>query len=191
MTRRPFALLAIVASLALAACGNEPVEEGDFQSENAQVAETEGIYVTVDEVKYQVQLSKQLNLLLEDDRSYLQDVAPGARDLGRDEEWFGVWLLAQNYSDEDKLAASDFEIVDTQEKSYVPVVIGEDNVWAYRPATIGSKETLPDSQSPARDRFPNGGLLLFKVKQESLNNRPLELSIRGGDGERAIVNLDV
>lgn len=190
MTRRLFALLAVAASLAVAACGNEEVEEGQYQSENAQVAETEGIYVTVDKIKYQVQLSKQLNLRLEDDRSYLQGVGGRNAQLGSDEEWFGVWVLAQNYADEAIQSASDFEIIDTQERAYVPVTMGDENLWAYRAKVLESKETIPDSQSPARDRFPNGGLLLFKVKRESLNNRPLELNIRGQE-DRAIVNLDV
>jgi hypothetical protein len=190
MTRRPFALLAIAASLFVAACGNEAVEEGQYQSENAQVAETEGIYVNVDEVKYQVQLSKQLNPLIDDDRSYLEDVSPGVAELADDEEWFAVWILAQNYNDEAKMSASDFEIVDTQEKAYTPVVLGEGNTWAYRARNIGPNETLPGSNDPARERSPNGAMLLFKVKQESLNNRPLELVIRGAEND-AIVNLDV
>ena len=201
MTRRLALLLSIVASLALAACGNEELENEQFQSENAQVAETEGIYVTVDGVKYQVQLSKQLNPLDQGDRGYLTGVNT---ELNPDEEWFAVWVLAQNYAEPceegkesteehpcgDIQSASDFEIVDTQEKSYVPVTIGEDNPWAYRPEVIGTKETLPGSEAPARERFPNGSMLLFKVKRESLNNRPLELNIRGQE-DRAIVNLDV
>ena len=201
MTRRLALLLSIVASLALAACGNEEIENEQYQSENAQVAETEGIYVTVDGLKYQVQLSKQLNPLDDGDRDYLKGVNTK---LNPDEEWFAVWLLAQNYAEPcedgkesteeqpcgDIPTASDFEIVDTQEKAYVPVPIGEENVWAYRPRALGTKETLPDSEAPARERFPNGAMLLFKVKRESLNNRPLELNIRGQDG-RAVVNLDV
>ena len=55
---------------------------------------------------------------------------------------------------------------------------------------IESEETLPDADDPQRERFPNGAMLLFKVKRESLNNRPLELNIRGQE-DRAIVNLDV
>lgn len=190
MTRRLFALLAIVASLALAACGNEEIENEQYQSENAQVAETEGIYVTIDDLKYQVQLSKQLNPLLPEDRGYLQFVSGAAKTLDPDEEWFAVWLLVQNYADEPIQAASDFEIVDTQEKTYTPVVVGEANEWAYRPQLIQPKETLPGSNEPARERFPNGSVLLFKVKRESLNNRPLELNIRGQEG-RGVVNLDV
>src|SRR3712207_562189 len=99
-------LLALVSCLALAACGNEEIEEGQYQSENAQAAETEGIYVTVDEMKYQVQMSKQLNPDLIDDRAYLQGVSPASRDLAADEEWFAVWILAQNYADHPIQAAS-------------------------------------------------------------------------------------
>jgi hypothetical protein len=187
--------LAVVASFALAACGNEPHEPGTLQSENAQVAETEGIYVDVDGLKYQVQLSKQLNPLLPDDRDYLKGVSPGQADLNPDEEWFAVFILAQNYQDEPVMAASDFEIVDTQENKYTPVVIGEDNVWAYRAREIDAKdgplpEELPNSNSPARERQPNGALLLFKLKRFSLDNRPLELNIRGSEND-AVVNLDV
>jgi hypothetical protein len=187
MTRRLALLLSIVASLALAACGNEPIENEQYQSENAQVAETEGIYVTVDEVKYQVQMSKQLNPQMVADQGYLKGVNGTLAD---DEEWFAVWVLAQNFAEEDIQAAADFEIADTQEKTYVPVTIGEENEWAYRPRIIEAGESLPDADDPQRERFPNGAMLLFKVKRDSLNNRPLELNIRGQD-DRAIVNLDV
>jgi hypothetical protein len=183
-------LLCLAASLALAACGNEPHEPGTLQSENAQVAETEGIYVDVDELKYQVQVSKQLNPLLPDDRDYLRGVSPAQRELGPDEEWFGVFILAQNYTKEPIQSASDFEIVDTQENKYIPVVIGEENLWAYRPRVLEPKETLPGSNQPARERQPNGSLLLFKLKRFSLDNRPLELNIRGSEND-AVVNLDV
>ena len=40
------------------------------------------------------------------------------------------------------------------------------------------------------ERQPNGSLILFKLKRFSLDNRPLELTIRGQEN-RAIVNLDV
>jgi hypothetical protein len=193
--RTALILLALVASSALAACGNEPHEPGTLQSENAQVAETEGIYVDVDGLKYQVQLSKQLNPLLPDDRDYLKGISPAQAELRPDEEWFGVFILAQNYEKEAVQAASDFEIVDTQENKYTPVVVGEENVWAYRARAIPGRdgplpETLPDSNSPARERQPNGALLLFKLKRFSLDNRPLELNIRGSEND-AVVNLDV
>ena len=195
MTRRLAVLLALVASFALAACGNEPHEPGTLQSENAQVAETEGIYVSVDELKYQVQLSKQLNPLDDHDAAYFADISPAQRRLRPDEEWFAVFVLVQNYADHPIQASSDFEVVDTQEKKYTPIVIGEGNEWAYRPAVVPAKdgplpETLPVVDTPAQMRFPNGSMLLFKLKRDSLDNRPLELNIRGQEND-AVVNLDV
>jgi hypothetical protein len=187
MTRRLLVLLALAASLALAACGNAEQENETYQSENAQVAETEGIYVTVDHLKYQVQMSKQLNPALPGDRPYLTGVKSK---LDRDEEWFAVFVLVQNYADHAIQSAGDFEIADTQENTYVPVPIPDENDWAYQPANLQPNETLPGSDDPARERFPNGGMLLFKVKRFSLDNRPLELTIRGLE-DRAIVNLDV
>lgn len=187
MTRRLLVLLVLAASLAVAACGNAEQENETYQSENAQVAETEGIYVTVDDLKYQVQMSKQLNPALPGDAPYLNGVKTR---LDRDEEWFAVFVLVQNYAEDAIQSANDFEIADTQENTYVPVPIPDENTWAYRPAELQPRETLPDSNDPARERFPNGGLLLFKVKRFSLDNRPLELTIRGLE-DRAIVNLDV
>ena len=191
--RRPFVLLMTLACLALVACGQEESEEGEYQSESAQLAETEGIYVTVDDLKYQVQLSKQLNPQLIDDRDYLKGVSGLSRDLGPEEEWFAVFMLVQNYAKEPIKAASQFVIVDTQENEYRPVAVDADeNIFAYRPEVVQPKETLPNSNAPARERQPNGSLILFKLRRESLDNRPLELVIRDPEsGEQAIVNLDV
>ena len=181
----------LIAALGLAACGSEH-EEGEYQGESAQLAETEGIYVDVDELKYQVQTSKQLNPLLPDDKSYLSGLSDLGRELATDEEWFGVWMLVQNYAEEPIQTADDFIIVDTQENEYRPVFLGEENDWAYRAKRLEPKETLPGSNEPARERSPNGSLLLFKLKRRSLDNRPLELVIRSRrTGEQAIVNLDV
>jgi hypothetical protein len=191
MIRRLSLLLMLVAALGLAACGQESNEEGEYQSESAQLAETEGIYVDVDELKYQVQVSKQLNPLLTDDKAYLMGLNDLGRELGPDEEWFGVWMLVQNYGEEAIQSADEFIVVDTQENEYRPVFLGEDNIWAYRAKRLEPKETLPGSNEPARERQPNGSLLLFKLKRQSLDNRPLELVIRGDSGEQAIVNLDV
>ena len=191
--RRPFVLLVLLlAATAAAACGVES-EVGEYQGENAQVAETEGIYVTVDELKYQVQISKQLNPRLIDDRDYLKGVSALSSRLKPEEEWFAVFMLVQNYSEKAIRTASQFVIIDTQENEYRPVAVDTNqNVWAYKPEVIQKNETYPDSNAPARERQPNGALILFKLRRESLDNRPLELVIRSQEsGEQAIVNLDV
>ena len=192
---RPLAVLLSVASVfVLAACGanDQPTQRNEsYQSVNAQVAETEGIYLEVEEMKYQVQISRQLNVGLVDDKDYIAGLSPADRRLGKDEEWFAVFMRVENEVDETKPNAVDFEIKDTQENVYRPVRFGPDNVWAYRPTMVPARELYPNTNSPAGERAPYATLLLFKVRRFSLDNRPLELTITGREGQQAIVNLDV
>ncbi len=190
---RPLVLLVCaLLALGVAACGNEPQEEGTYQSENAQVAETEGIYIELSEVKYQVQISRQLNPLLVDDRDYFQGIRRSDLDLADDEVWFGVWMRVENESEETIKTASRFTIVDTQENEYVPIAIDRRNAFAYQAGTVEGLELYPNPDSPAGERPPYASLILYKLKRFSLDNRPLELIIDDpAGGERGIVNLDV
>ena len=190
---RPIALLlAALLAFGASACGQEAQDPGGFQTENAQVAETEGIYLEIGEMKYQVQLSRQLNPLIVADQAYFEGVAEEDLELEDDEVWFGIWMRVENESEEPQRAASSFTIVDTQENEYVPVPIGEPNPFAYRARTVEGQALLPDTDGAAGERPPNGALILFKLKRFSLDNRPLELKVgdpAGGPG--AIVALDV
>jgi len=184
--------LALVASLVLAACGQEAQDRGGFQTEIAIVAETEAIYIDLDGLKYQVQVSRQLNPGLVDDRDYFAGLPADARQLSDDEEWFGVWMRAENNEEMPHRLTDEFEIVDTQENVYRPVEFGPDNPFAYRPVVVQANENYPDPNSPAGERQPQGALILFKVRRFSLDNRPLELIITGAEsGEKATVALDV
>jgi hypothetical protein len=186
-------LLCAVLALGLAACGNEEQERQTYQSENAQVAETEGIYLELSEVKYQVQISRQLNPLIVEDRDYLAGIPESELDLADDEVWFGVWMRVENESEEPIRTASRFTIVDTQENEYVPVRIPSSNVFAYQGGQrVEGEELYPNLDSPAGERPPYASLLLYKLKRFSLDNRPLELIVDDpAGGERGIVNLDV
>ncbi|HEX8087103.1 MAG TPA: hypothetical protein VF529_22685 [Solirubrobacteraceae bacterium] len=190
---RPLVLLLVaVLALGVAACGNEAQEDETFQSENAQVAETEGVYLELGEVKYQVQVSRQLNPLLVADKDYFEGISESDLDLADDEVWFGVWMRVENESEEPQPTASRFTIHDTQENEYVPVRIGEPNPFAYRAGRVEGEELYPLPDSPAGERAPNGALILFKLKRFSLDNRPLELELEDpARGRPAIVNLDV
>ncbi len=186
------AVLAAVLALGVSACGQEERDPGGFQTENAQVAETEGIYLELSEVKYQVQVSRQLNPLLVDDRAYVEGVAAADEELADDEEWFGVWMRVENESGDPIRTASRFTIVDTQENEYVPVAIDRRNPFAYQAGTVAGLELYPHPDSPAGERPPYASLILYKLKRFSLDNRPLELIIDDpAGGERGIVNLDV
>ena len=191
---RPIVLLliAVLCASGLAACGNEAHDDDEQQSENAQLAETEGIYLELDEMKYQVQVSRQMNPLLVSDEAYFEGISELDLDLSDEEVWFGVWMRVENESEEPKTSASGYSIVDTQENEYVPIRIDETNPFAYRSGRVEGQELYPLPDSAAGERAPNGALLLFKLSEDSLNNRPLELRIEdpaGGPG--AVVNLDV
>lgn len=182
LTRRLLPCLAVLASLAVAGCGNK--------EEFVTVGETEGIYVTVDDLKYQVQISRILNPGEIEDQGYLRGVE---EEPAADEVWFAVFMRVQNDKGQPRMAADSFEIIDTQENRFEPVEIDEAiNVFSYVPRELPPGTLLPALNSAASDNTIRGGLLLFKVKTQSLYNRPLELEISSSAGEgEAVIDLDV
>ena len=182
--RRLTVLCALACALAWAGCGGH---EGV-----RTLAETEGIYLDLgDNLKYQVQISRYMNPSDVEDRAYFVGLPEGIAQPGGDETWFGVFLRVQNPTDETLTPANEFEIVDTQENVYRPLPLSEDNVYAYRPNPIDPKSTIPEPDSAASESTIQGALLLFKVKTDSLQNRPLEFRFRKGSGTQGIVDLDV
>jgi hypothetical protein len=185
--RRPFALtLTLLALPLLAGCGDK--------HETITHGETEGAYLDVGDLTYQVQISRILNPNDNEDKSYLVDLPAEEAELEPGQTWFAVFVLVQNTEDEPAVAADDFEIRDTQENVFTPVELGEDNVFAYRGGTVEPGGTQPEPDTAARSNpSVQGGLLLFKVDESSLDNRPLELVISqpGAEPSEATVNLDV
>lgn len=182
--RRPLVLLAVLlAGLTLNACGNadEPTSEGD----------TEAVYLDLGGLQYQVQISRQLNPYDVEDSSYVQG-APDAVPPGRDDTWFGVFMRVYNPTDTPHEATSEFEIHDTQGNVYRPTPLPDTNVFRYQPALLGNGAMIPTPGSAAFNNPIRGGLLLFRVKIDSFENRPLTLIIKqaGVPGE-AEVPLDV
>jgi hypothetical protein len=179
-------LLALLALGALAAsgCGNK--------TDTAIIGETEGIYVTVDELTYQVQISRILNPASTEDRGYLVGL-PEGEEPTPEQVWFGVFMRVENETDEPLPAAEDFMIVDTQETEFEPVELDREvNVFGYEPRTIPPGELLPAANSAASDNTIQGALVLFKLDVQSLYNRPLELVIESSSGgDDAIVDIDV
>ena len=183
---RSVLLLALAATaLVLAGCGNKV--------EVRTVAETEGIYIDVGELKYQVQLSRILNPSEPEDAAYLQGLPPGTEPPGPDEAWFGVWMRVENTTEDLTLMSSDeFEIVDTQEHTFTPIEL-EGNPFAYEPEEVSPHKVLPSPNSPAGEGVIQGSLILFKVTTEALANRPLEFKIQSPalPDDVGIVDLDV
>lgn len=182
-----FLILAAIAVVALfaAGCGNKEdvVLEGS----------TEGIYLDVGELKYQVQISRQLNPFDTEDAEYLTGIPAGLRQLEPGETWFGVFMRVENDTDEAHAAARRFVIEDTQGEEYRPVFLPRVNGYAYRvEGQLEPKEVLPKPNSTAGFGSTQGMLLLFKLNIDTLALRPLKLTITPPDGgESGEVDLDV
>ena len=93
MVRR-FLTLALlpIAAVAVLGCGSKQA--------TVAVGESEAVFVTLGELQYQVQMSRQLNPANVGDRDLLSGVPPADASLGTDDLWFGVWVRAFNSSDQ-------------------------------------------------------------------------------------------
>lgn len=186
--RLAFLLASLLVSGSLSACGKHE------STGPVRVAETEGIYLDVSDLKYQVQVSRQLNPSDVQDKAYLTGIPAAERELKADEVWFGVFLRVQNETKEALQPSADIEIEDTQAEIFKPLELEATNLYAYRPEEpIPDRETYPLLDSPGYDTPTRGALLLFKLTLTALNNRPLELSIKGRKvpQQTGIVHLDV
>ena len=143
-------------------------------------AETEGIYLDVGPLKYQVQLSRQLNpAAIPEDRTFVQDIAPADARLGPDELWFAVFVRVENGTDQPQVPTSFFLISDTEGTEYRPVDLGEGNPFRFDTAPIRPGGVAPNPDAVAGQLGSLGGMeLLFKLKRETLDNRPLVLTIK-------------
>lgn len=181
LRRSTLAVLA-AAAFAVAGCGGS--------HHLVTSAETEGIYLDLAGMKYQIQMSRYLNPNDAEDRDYLTGLPAGEEPTG-DETWFGVWIRVQNEGDEPLPAATEYEIHDTQEQVYRPVEIDpKANAFAFHGGTVEPRSILPRLDSAAGAGPIQGSLLLFKITNESLQNRPLEFKATQ-NGETISVAIDV
>jgi hypothetical protein len=179
-------LVVVIAALATSACGNKESE--------VLHGTTEGAYLDLDGMKYQVQISRQLNPASIEDRDYLIGLDASARRLPAGQEWFAVFMRVENDGEKAARTATDYEITDTLDTKYKPVTFAPDNVFAYRGGgTLQPKAILPEPDSPPGEGSIQGSLLLFKIPTRNLENRPLELSIASTEDPsvHATVDLDV
>lgn len=189
MRRRTSTLLLApaVAALAIGAggCGNK--------SNSIHGGDTEGVFLNVGPMKYQVQISRQLNPSIPEDSTFLSDVGQGQNKLAPDELWFAVFIRVENPSKQAQPPASDYEITDTEHNVYRPVFIGPGNPFRYTTRPIPAHGVAPDPDSIAGQIGSiNGQELLFRLKRSTFENRPLVLTIRStSPPDRATDILDV
>src|SRR5215217_7390568 len=99
LARLALLCVAALAAVAASGCGNK--------HDKVTLAETEGIYVTVDDVKYQIQISRILNEAAPDDSAYLRGL-PEDEELADDEVWYAIFMRAENDTDDPHPMAEDF-----------------------------------------------------------------------------------
>jgi hypothetical protein len=187
--RRLPRLVVLVAALACAVlaagCGNKMA----IVTQGA----TEGLYLDQDDLKYQVQISRYLNPADIEDKVYLSGLPQGTPAPTGDETYFAIFMRVTNANDKTISPANDFEIEDTQGNVYHPIPLDANvNPFAYEATPIPPKSMIPQPDSIASEGvIKQGALLLFKLKTDSLQNRPLVLRFRKGSGKTDSVDLDV
>jgi hypothetical protein len=181
-----FALLSLaaVAALATSACNKHEV---------VHLADTEGIYVSVDGLKYQIQISRILEPSSPEDQAYIRGVPETEAELQDDELWYGIFMRVENDGDDPAPMAENYVIRDTDGNEFEPIELDpEENVFLYEAQELQPGVVAPIQNSPSFDNTIRGELLLFKVNAASLGNRPLELEIESpSGGENAIIDVDV
>jgi len=178
-------LLLLALATFVAGCGNK--------IETRTVGETEGLYIDIGDLKYQVQESRILNSYEIEDKAYLAGLPDGTVQPTPGEAWFGVWLRVENTTSDKTLpTAHSFQMVDTQEHKFQPVEL-RNNPFAYAASNLGPNSVFPNPNSPAGEGVIQGSLLLFKVTTEALANRPIEFKIENPQNatEVGIVDLDI
>jgi hypothetical protein len=89
------------------------------------------------------------------------------------------------------MATSSYEITDTQNNTFRPVPLSpKSNDFVYRPVKLEPGTILPSPNGIAGQGVIQGSLLLFRLKEADLQNRPLTLHISDG-GHSANVELDL
>jgi hypothetical protein len=175
LRKSPLLALAVLAALALGACGDSHtrVSTGTYAGESGANAP----YLNVGPLIYEVQLSRELSPFDTEDATYLQGLSPAQRTLTAGQEWFAVFVQVYNNTSQALPAASDLTITDTQGNSYTPLVPGPGNEFAYRGGAVPADGRLPPPDSVAAADTTQGALLLYKIQIVSLDNRPLKLTI--------------
>jgi hypothetical protein len=163
-------VVAIVAALAAIASGC-----GDTQ--HTLTADSAAIYLDLNHLKYQLQISRELNQHDPEDLNYLIGLPPATRALAANEAWFGVFLTVYNRTHESYLSARSFTVEDTQGQIYHPLQLASINPFAYRQRNVQRDDQIPRLGSVAYYAPSGGSMLLFKVKVASFDNRPLTLRI--------------
>ena len=174
---------ALALALGLGACG---------QVSDPSSSENDGVYVDAGPITYQLQVSRQLNQYLVEDRQYLSGLPAGKGTLTASELWYGVFLWAKNQTDQSHPTADKFAIVDTTGDVFRPVPLdAELNGYAWTQQVLAPTDIEPAPNTTASFGPTQGGLILFKLPTSVYSDRPLTLHIFPPSGKPATISLDL
>jgi hypothetical protein len=185
MPRASLIALLCASALVAAGCGTKEAV--------VTFAADEGTSVDVAGLTYQVQLSRYLNPNDVEDGFYLRGLPAGSKlDPGRNEVWFAIFMRVKNFTGGTVTPASQFTITDTENNKFQPVPLdAKVNPFLYVADPIPHAGVLPEPESPAASGPIQGSMILFRIKTDSLQNRPLVLHIEGPAATEATVDLDL
>jgi hypothetical protein len=170
-------VLAAAAAFAFSGCGEEHGTEA-----------VEGQPLHLDELVYNVQITRILNPDNVEDATYLE----GQPEAPLGEEYLGVFIRIVNESDEESQSIPDeFEVVDTRGDTFE--ALETDSAFALEFGTeVPPEGELPPYDTPARSGPIKGAMLLFLITEEAIENRPIALEIPEADGaEAGSIDLDL
>jgi hypothetical protein len=179
--RRLGAVFIAVAAIALGVL----VSGCDTAPENAnQVSEGQGI--KLGELLYNVQITRILNLDDAEDKAYLV----GQKALPPDQYYLGVFMRVDNEGSSSAQVARDFKVVDTVGTTFAP--LPSKSLFALEPGqTIHGGDQLPEGESTAANGPIEGSMVLFRITESAIEDRPLTLEIPSSDGSTGEVELDI
>ena len=151
-------------------------------------AETEGLYIDVGELNYQVQISRQLNPADAEDSDYLTGLPAGRPAAGAEEVWFGVFIRVENETDGRRHRGARVRDRRLRRRSLHagPARPGRQPVRLRARARSRPGELDPGPDSPPPTARSRATLLLFKLdRRRRYQNRPLELRSRRRRGPAA------
>ncbi len=174
--RAVLAILVAAGALTLSACGHE----------KATVAETEGVYLDLGEMKYQVQISRQVNPTDPQDFEFFRGLPPGmTTNLPADEIWFGG-VHARREPDRPGRSrwptGSRSRTRPTRSTSRSSSTRRPTRSSTGPASTCHAVSVFPIRDTLGDQSFAQGGLLLFKLKTSVNQNRPLVLHISNTQG---------
>jgi hypothetical protein len=170
------ALALAVLALGVAACG--------YSSDSKDVAEGESVHLG--DLQFNVIFSRYLNVNDTEDSAYLVGQKPAPND----SNYFGVFLLVQNESNESQPLPSTVHISDADHQEYE--LIPSESLYAFPfGEEVEEQEQIPILDSTPQQGPIEGSLALFLLPEDASANRPLTLHIPGAEGEEAEVELDL